>query len=100
MKDSFKGQTLTTGWLGNASTIGGLSTHDNGMLNTNVITTDTKELFTSQYDSQYGTQQFNEGQFGGVGMGFDNRYLVQDSTLLHTWQTNGRYLQQVMLFYS
>lgn len=61
-----------------------------------------QEFMSSQYENQYGAQQHG-GQFGGQhignGMGFDSRYLVQDSSLLHTWQTNGRYLHQVM-FYS
>lgn len=58
-----------------------------------------QEYYSGQYESQYGAQQFN-GQLLGSGMDFDNRYLAQDSALLHNWQTNGRYLQQVMLFYS
>lgn len=62
--------------------------------------TDMREYYSSQYDSRYGTQHFNGGQLLGSGMGFDNRYIAQDSALLHTWQTNGRYLHQVMLLHS
>lgn len=64
------------------------------MYKSSVLTSDMREYNSAQYDSQ-----FNGGQLGS-GMGFDNRYLVQDSALLHTWQTNGRYLHQVMLYYS
>lgn len=81
-------------WQGikSSSTLGGHSLHENGFYKSGV---ETQEFFTSHYDNQYGAQ-LNAGQFIGSGIGMDNRYLGQDSSLHHTWQTNGRYLRQVM----
>lgn len=96
-KGSVKGSVQNVGWMGtkSTSTIGPIGTQDAGMYKSNIITNDMQDLYSSQYggqyDSQYG-QQFSGGQL--LGSGFDNRYLAQDSTLLHTWQTNGRYLHQ------
>lgn len=96
---------VNAGWPGikSTSTLGGQSVHGNGI---NKSCVDMQQFYSSQYDQydQYGTQQFG-GQFGQLGSqvlnsGFDSRHLVQDSAFLHTWQTNGRYLHQVMLFYS
>lgn len=76
------------------NTLGAHSTHGNGTYKSGV-----HDVFTSQYDQydQYGAQQYG-AQFGGQqmgsGMGIDSRHLFQDSSV-HTWQTNGRYLQQV-----
>lgn len=100
MKGSVKGSMMNAGWLGNksSSTIGPIGTQDTGIYKSGVITTNTQDYYSGQYDSRYGTQHFNGGQL--LGSGFDNRYLAQDSALLHTWQTNGRYLHQVMLVYS
>lgn len=59
-----------------------------------------QEVFSSQYDGQWGAQQYGAqfaGQQMGSGMGFESRHLFQDSAV-HTWQTNGRYLQQVMCY--
>ncbi|XP_030017235.1 desmocollin 2-like protein [Sphaeramia orbicularis] len=88
VKGSVKGSMVNAGWLGNksSSTIGAL---DGGAFKSNVITTESQ-----YYDNQYGTQRYDESLLLGNGMGFDSRYLVQDSALLHTWQTNGRYLDQ------
>lgn len=86
-------------WPGNKSTIGVHNVLENGMYNSGVVTSDVQEFYSGQYDSQYGTQQFNGDYLVGSGMDFDNRYLAQNAGLLHTWQTNGRYLQQVKLFY-
>lgn len=56
-----------------------------------------QDVYNNQYE-QYGQQQgFGSGQ--GSGMAYDSRYLTQDSTFLHNWQTNGRYLDQVIKFH-
>lgn len=101
IEQGVKGNTLKTGWMGtkSTSTIGGHGAHENGMYK-GITTADTKEYSSAQYDYQYGTQQFNGGNLRGSYVDFDNRYFAQDSALLHTWQTHGRYLQQVMLFCS
>ncbi|KAG8014181.1 Desmocollin-2, partial [Nibea albiflora] len=95
-----KGNTLNAGWLGtkSTSTIGGHAAHENGMYMGGITTSDTKEYSSAQYDYQYGTQQFNGGHLLGSGVDFDNRYFAQDSALLHTWQTHGRYLQQKLAY--
>lgn len=59
------------------------------------ITNDIQDFYPSQYDNQYGTQQFNQDYLIDGGMGGDSRYLAQNSSFHHNWQTNGRYLQQV-----
>lgn len=89
---------VNTVWPGNKSTIGVHNTLENGMYKSGVVTSDVQDFYSGQYDSQYGAQQFNGDYLVGSGMDFDNRYLTQNSGLLHTWQTNGRYLQQVKLF--
>lgn len=58
---------------------------------------DTRDFYSSQY--KHYSDMF-DSQLAGSGISFDNKHLVQDSALLHTWQTNGHYLHQVMLFYS
>lgn len=97
MKGSVKG--VNAGWTGNKSfsTIGGQSIHGNGMYGASgVVTSDTQEYYSGQYDNQFGTQS---GQFGvGNGINIDNRYLTQDATFLQNWQTNGRYINQVMFY--
>lgn len=90
---------VNAGWLGNksSSTFGA---QENGMYGqSGVHVTDTKEFYSGQYESQYGTQQYG-GTLLGSGAAFDSRYFAQDSNFLHNWQTNGCYLHQVMLFYS
>ncbi|XP_041660277.1 desmocollin 2 like [Cheilinus undulatus] len=91
VKGSVKG--LNTGWQGTKSTSSmggmGMGQQENGMY-TGVKTT---EFYSGQYDSQYGSQ-FNGGQMLGSGVAFGSRYFAQDSSFLHTWQTNGRYLEQ------
>lgn len=72
------------------------STHDQGMFG--VTTADMQEYYSGQYDRQYSTQQFNRDYIGDTGMDFDSRYQGLSSGFLHTWQTNGLYLQQVKLF--
>ena len=75
--------------------------HENGLYKSGVVTSGMQDFYSSgQYDSQYATQQFNGGHVVGSGVGFDNRHLIQDSAFLHTWQTNGCYIDQVMLFYN
>ncbi|XP_035860719.1 desmocollin 2 like isoform X2 [Sander lucioperca] len=97
VKGSVKG--VNAGWTGNKSfsTIGGQSIHGNGMYGASgVVTSDTQEYYSGQYDNQFGTQS---GQFGvGNGINIDNRYLTQDATFLQNWQTNGRYINQLAYF--
>lgn len=104
VKGSVKGPgPLNAEWLGNksSSTIGAHSTHENGLYKSGVVTAGMEEYYSSgQFDNQYGTQQFNGSHLIGSSMGFDNRQLIQDSALLHTWQTNGCYIHQVLLFYN
>lgn len=77
--------------------MGPLGTMDTGVYKSGVVGGNMQEFYTTRYDSQYGTQKFNGGLVSS-GVDFDNRYLAtQDSTILHTWQTNGRYLHQVIM---
>ncbi|KAK2822450.1 hypothetical protein Q5P01_022515 [Channa striata] len=94
---------LNSTWPGlkSSSTLGAHSTQENGMYKNGV-----DMLYTSQYESQYGAQQFGGqfgaqqfgGQFGGQHvenvMGLESRNLFQDSALLQTWKTNGLFLDQ------
>lgn len=64
-----------------------------GTLRTGVYKSDIQDLY-GQYDSQYGTQQFSRDYMDG-GMAVDTRLLARNASFLHTWKTNGRYLQQV-----
>lgn len=89
VKGSVKGSTVNAGWQG---TLGGHNTTDNGIYQSNIVTSDMQEFYSGRYDSQYGTQQV------GSCVDIDNRYRAQNSGFLQTWQTNGRYLQQVKLF--
>lgn len=96
---SVKGAAVNAGWIGNksSSTMGGHSVHENGMYTSGVVTGDTQDFYSAQYDGNlYGANQFNGGHLLGSGVDFDSRYL-QDTAFLQTWQTNGRYLHQVML---
>uniref|UniRef100_UPI0037E7CDDD desmocollin 2-like protein n=1 Tax=Semicossyphus pulcher TaxID=241346 RepID=UPI0037E7CDDD len=79
--------TLGAGIKG-TSTIGGNSTHNMGY---NTVMT-SNDFYTDQYHDQFGLQY--TGQATGSGLNYDGRYTAQDASLLHTWQTNGRYLQQ------
>lgn len=103
VKGSVKGSAVNAGWIGNksTSTMGGQSIHDNGMYTSDGVTSDMQNYYSSQYN-QFGTQSVGGGQLMGTfnGASFDNRYLAQDTAFLHNWETNGRYLHQVMLFYS
>lgn len=49
---------------------------------------------------QYDSQQFHRDYVIDSRMAMDNRFLAQNSSFLHTWQTNGRYLQQVKMLTS
>lgn len=93
VKGSVKGSMVNAGWQG---TLGGQNTTDNGIYQSNIVTSDMQEFYSGRYDSQYGNQQGD--YLVGSGVDFDNRYLAQNSGFLQTWQTNGRYLQQVNLF--
>lgn len=48
-----------------------------------------QDWFSGQYDNQYGARQFTRDYLVDSGL------LAQNSEFWHTWQTNGRYLQQV-----
>uniref|UniRef100_A0A8C4HPT7 Desmocollin 1 n=1 Tax=Dicentrarchus labrax TaxID=13489 RepID=A0A8C4HPT7_DICLA len=69
VKGSVKGSVLNAGWMGNksSSTIGAHSTLDNGIYKSGVVTGDMHQYYSSQYDSQYGAQQFNGGLLEGDG---------------------------------
>lgn len=80
---------------GNAGTwASGQGSFNQGTLKNGVYKSDIQDLYSGQYDSQYVTQQFNRDYLES-GMAADNRFMAQNSSFLHTWQTNGRYLQQV-----
>ncbi|XP_028987488.1 desmocollin 2-like protein [Betta splendens] len=81
-----------SGWQGlkSTSTLGGHSMLENGIYRSGM---DTQEFYTTHYDNQY-SAQLNAGQLVGSSMGMDSRYFAQDSSLHHTWQTNGRVLGQ------
>ncbi|XP_053186579.1 desmocollin 2-like protein isoform X1 [Scomber japonicus] len=101
VKGSAKGALLNAGWIGNksSSTIGGQSMHENGLYKSGAVTSGMQDFYSSgQYDSQYATQQFSGGHVVGSGVGFDNRHLIQDSAFLHTWQTNGCYIDQKLTY--
>lgn len=91
-KGSVKGQMVSSGWPG--TTLGGQKQVDKGFYESNMVTTDAQDYFSGCYDSQYGQQLVTSG------VDIDSRYLAQKAGFLHNWQTNGRYLQQVMLFRS
>lgn len=87
-KGSVKGQMVSSGW--HDTTLGGQTQVDNGFYESNVVATDTQDYFSGRYDSQYGQHLVSSG------VDIDSRYLAQNAGFLHNWQTNGRYLQQVM----
>lgn len=91
VKGSVKGSMMNAGWQG---TLGGQNTMDNGIYQSNIVTSDMQEFYSGRYDSQYGNQHLV-----GSGVDFDNRYHTQNSGFFQTWQTNGRYLQQVKLLF-
>lgn len=72
---------------------GGQGSFGQGTLRTGVYKSDIQDLY-GQYDSQYGAQQFSR-DYVDAGMAVDTRLLARNASFLHTWQTNGRYLQQV-----
>ncbi|XP_039998688.1 desmocollin 2 like [Xiphias gladius] len=69
------------------NTIGANSIH--------VSAADTRDFYSSQY--KHYSDMF-DSQLAGSGISFDNKHLVQDSALLHTWQTNGHYLHQKLTY--
>lgn len=87
-KGSVKGQMVSSGWPG--TTLGGQTQADHGFYESNLVATDTQDYFSGRYDSQYGQHLVSSG------VDIDSRYLAQNAGFLHNWQTNGRYLQQVM----
>ncbi|XP_068594148.1 desmocollin 2-like protein [Cebidichthys violaceus] len=92
----------TNAWMANngSGTMGAKSTHVNGMYNSDVVASDFDQYYTNSAGkyNQYGAQSVGGNYIGSVE-GFDNRYLAQDSTLLRNWQTNGRYLQQKLVYF-
>lgn len=68
-----------------------------GTMKTGIYKSDFQDFYSGQYENQYGTQQFNRDYLVDNGMAVDSRFLAQNSSFLHTWQTNGRYLQQVKM---
>ncbi|KAL3055228.1 hypothetical protein OYC64_018006 [Pagothenia borchgrevinki] len=91
-KGSYKGEFGTAGgaWTGN----GGLQEE---AIYTKNAQGDMQDFYATRYE-QYGQQQgLGSGQ--GSGMAFDSRLHTQDSTFLHNWQTNGRYLDQKLDYF-
>lgn len=81
---------------GNAATwASGQGSFGQGTFKPGIYKSDLQDLYSGQYDNQYGTQQFRSDYLFDSGMAVDDRFLAQNSSFLHTWQTNGRYLQQV-----
>lgn len=79
---------------GNAGTwASGQGSFGPGTLKTGIYKSDFQDMYTGQYD----THQFNRDYLIDSGMAVDSRFQAQNSSFLHTWQTNGRYLQQVKL---
>ncbi|XP_029931188.1 desmocollin-2-like [Myripristis murdjan] len=109
---SVKGSALNADWQGNksSSTIGGFAMQESGVFKSSgvMVTGEQNEFSSGQYGNQFGTGQFGTGQFGtgqfgtgqfgGSSFAVDKRHLFYDSALHHTWQTNGRYLQQKLSY--
>ncbi|KAK7945586.1 hypothetical protein WMY93_001314 [Mugilogobius chulae] len=87
-----KGSLVNSGWIGNKSSS---SMQENAIYKSNIVTTDTQ--YTTNFDEQFG-MQYGSGNGYLLENGFDSRLFNQDSSLLHTWQTNGRYLDQKLYF--
>lgn len=66
-----------------------------GSYKTGIYKSDIQNMYSGQYDNQFSTQQFNRDYH--IDSGMDSRFLTQNSSFLHNWQTNGRYLQQVKM---
>ncbi|KAI4809244.1 hypothetical protein KUCAC02_018150 [Chaenocephalus aceratus] len=105
-KGSIQGNVGTAGgaWTGNGGAWtgnGGAWTGNGGLQEEAVYTKNVQGNMQDVYNNQneqYGQQQgFGSGQ--GSGMAYDSRYLTQDSTFLHNWQTNGRYLDQKLVHF-
>lgn len=96
-KGSVKGQMASSGWPG--QTMGTLSQVDKGFYESNMVTSDTQEFYSGQYDGQFGGQYDQGGGYlVSSAANIDNQYMAQNAGFLHNWQTNGRYLQQVKCF--
>nr|XP_040027754.1 LOW QUALITY PROTEIN: desmocollin 2 like [Gasterosteus aculeatus aculeatus] len=89
VKGSVKG--VNSAWLASngSGTLGAKTT--NPIYNFDVVTSDLGQFSSGRYN------QFEENYMGN-SEGFDNRYLTQDSTYLHNWQTNGLYLNKKLTF--
>ncbi|KAI3374326.1 hypothetical protein L3Q82_006166 [Scortum barcoo] len=87
-QNGVKGSVMNADWgkTKNSSTMGAIGMQDSAVYKSGFNTNE----FVTQYDNRY--CGFGGGQL--LGSGFDNRYLTQDSTFHHTWQTNGRCLHQ------
>uniref|UniRef100_A0AAV2JPY4 Cadherin domain-containing protein n=1 Tax=Knipowitschia caucasica TaxID=637954 RepID=A0AAV2JPY4_KNICA len=97
-KGSVKGSVVNSGWIGNNSSS---TIQDNGMYTGNMVTTTDMQQQYSKYEDQFGMQYNNGGGVGAhlLGQGNDGRFhSQQDYSLLRTWQTNGRYLEQKLYF--
>lgn len=91
---------MNPSWIGNksGSTIGTLGVHENGMHGrTDISAANMQDYYTGQYDMTIDHQSY--GQLVGSGVDFDYRQHNMDPALLYNWETNGRYLHQVLLFY-
>lgn len=100
VKGSVKGfASGNKGWVtsNGSGTMGTKSMHENGLYN-DVVTSDMDQFYSSQFNNQYGAQSFG-GNYMSNSEGFDNRHLAQDTTLIHNWQTNGRYLHEKLGYF-
>uniref|UniRef100_A0A667ZXY8 Cadherin domain-containing protein n=1 Tax=Myripristis murdjan TaxID=586833 RepID=A0A667ZXY8_9TELE len=84
---SVKGSALNADWQGNksSSTIGGFAMQESGVFKSSGV------MVTGEQN------EFSSGQYGS-SFAVDKRHLFYDSALHHTWQTNGRYLQQKLSY--
>ncbi|XP_031711132.1 desmocollin 2-like protein [Anarrhichthys ocellatus] len=98
VKGSVKGFQSNQDWMINngSATLGTKTTHANGMYS-DVVTSNFGQYNSGRYN-HYGNQSVGGNYIGSVE-GFDNRHLAQDATLHHNWQTNGRYLNQKMIYF-
>ncbi|AWP04020.1 putative desmocollin-1-like [Scophthalmus maximus] len=91
-EDMTKGSLINTGYPGikgtGTGTLGAMSLNNNSLYRSGA---DMQEI-SSQYDGHYGGNL--GGQMVSSGVSFDNRYLAQESTFLHNWQTHGIYLRE------
>ncbi|XP_068427691.1 desmocollin 2-like protein [Clinocottus analis] len=97
LQGSVKNLGASSGWMTNNGTMGVKGIHENGTLNSDLVTSDMEQFYSGQYN-QFNAQSFR-GNYAGNMEGFDNRHLAQDSTFLQNWQTNGRYLHQKLIYF-